>query len=115
MSPELMVQQIASLRVDGADLIVRWKEKSPEAVETLTRLKPAVVLLDEAAREAECGEPLSVLLHEFQNDLELMVRGAFSAAVVAEAIRNIGQVRGWRIDRGNSFKTKRDVPLKDIA
>lgn len=96
MSPEQMVQQIAALRVVGPHLIVRWRDKSPDAVEALKQMKPAVVLLHEAAGEAGCAEPLSVLLHEFRHDLELIAQRTWTVPQLARAVRNIGSVRGWQ-------------------
>lgn len=99
MTPAEMTHRLRHLHVEGDEIVARFTETTPEAVEALRQVKPAILILHQAAEQARCAEPLHVLVHEFRHDLEQMAAGAWPVETVAEAIRIIGPGYGWTFNR----------------
>lgn len=99
MTPDAMAQQLTSARVERGQVVARLNDRSPETIAALRRVKPAIVLLHQAAEQARCAEPLHVLVHEFRSDLEQMAAGAWPVETIASAIAMIGPGYGWTFQR----------------
>ena len=86
--------------IEGDRVRVKLTPDAPaETLETLRAVKPAILLIHEAAGIARCNEPLHVLIHEFRQDLELMAAGTWTVQTVATAITTIGPGYGWQFKR----------------
>ena len=95
MTPAEMTHRLRHLHVEGDEIVARFTETTPEAVEALRQVKPAILILHQAAEQARCAEPLHVLVHEFRHDLEQMAAGAWDAKTIASAITIIGPGYRW--------------------
>ena len=80
---------------DGRVRVVLTPDTPDGAVEALRQVKPAILILHQAAELARCAEPLHVLVHEFRYDLEQMTAGAWDTATIASAITIIGPGYQW--------------------
>ena len=93
-------QHIREAWIEGERVRVKLTPDAPaETLQALKAVKPAILLLHEAAGIAGCAEPLHVLIHEFRQDLELMTAGTWTVQTVASAISTIGPGYGWTFKR----------------
>lgn len=93
-------QYLAKAWVENGRVRVVLTPDAPDGtVEALRKVKPAILILHQAAEQARCAEPQHVLVHEFRFDLEQMAAGAWPVETVAEAIRMIGPGYQWTFNR----------------
>ena len=83
---------------DGRVHVVLTPDAPDGTVEALRRVKPAILVLHQAAERTRCAEPLPVLVHEFRHDLKPLADGAWPVETVAEAIRVIGPGYSWQFN-----------------
>ena len=96
MSPAEVTHRLRHLHVEGDEVVARFTEKSPEAVAALREVKPAILILHQAAQQAGCTEPLLTLVREFRMDLKHITDGMYTQAALVDAIITIGAVEEWQ-------------------
>lgn len=99
MSPADMTNLLTHIRLEGGQVVARFTDRTPDAVEALRAVKPGVILLADAADRAGCAADLLELTQVFRDDLVLFTEGAFTVEAIVDAIQTLAPWVGWRLNR----------------
>jgi len=99
MSPAAMANLLTHIRLEDGQVVARFTDRTPDAVEALRGVKPGVLMLADAAERAGCTADLLELVHVFRDDLALFTEGAFTTDAIVDAIQTLAPWAGWKLNR----------------